>query len=153
MRDKRFEHRYLTLKLTDVKKYLTRDQQDGCRHGRIPELLPSLCADLSKHTVFIAGSPAFVEACQTAARSQGAPAEQIKASLSLSIAGDPANAMYRLSRARFELRLPQADAAAILVDFSSALALDPQNIAVRLEFADVLEQSGDSKAASELTAV
>jgi CDP-4-dehydro-6-deoxyglucose reductase len=32
---------------------------------------------LSKHTVFIAGSPAFVEACQTAARSQGAPAEQI----------------------------------------------------------------------------
>ncbi len=56
---------------------LTRDQQDGCRHGRIPELLPSLCADLSKHTVFIAGSPAFVEACQTAARSQGAPTEQI----------------------------------------------------------------------------
>lgn len=28
MRDKRFEHRYMTLKLTDVKKYLTRDQQE-----------------------------------------------------------------------------------------------------------------------------
>uniref|UniRef100_A0AAU8EGK7 Terminase small subunit n=1 Tax=Klebsiella phage vB_Kpn2-P2 TaxID=3230849 RepID=A0AAU8EGK7_9VIRU len=28
MRDKRFEHRYTTLKLTDVKKYLTRDQQE-----------------------------------------------------------------------------------------------------------------------------
>jgi len=28
MRDKRFEHRYLTLKLADVKKYLTRDQQE-----------------------------------------------------------------------------------------------------------------------------
>lgn len=28
MRDKRFEHRYMTLKLVDVKKYLTRDQQE-----------------------------------------------------------------------------------------------------------------------------
>lgn len=28
MRDKRFEHRYLTFKLKDVKKYLTRDQQE-----------------------------------------------------------------------------------------------------------------------------
>lgn len=28
MRDKRFEHRYLTLKLDDVRKYLTRDQQE-----------------------------------------------------------------------------------------------------------------------------
>lgn len=28
MRDKRFEHRYMTLKLADVKKYLTRDQQE-----------------------------------------------------------------------------------------------------------------------------
>lgn len=28
MRDRRFEHRYATLKLADVKKYLTRDQQE-----------------------------------------------------------------------------------------------------------------------------
>ena len=28
MKDKRFENRYLTLKLSDVKKYLTRDQQE-----------------------------------------------------------------------------------------------------------------------------
>lgn len=28
MKDKRFEHRYLTFKLKDVKKYLTRDQQE-----------------------------------------------------------------------------------------------------------------------------
>lgn len=28
MRDKRFEHRYLTFKLKDAKKYLTRDQQE-----------------------------------------------------------------------------------------------------------------------------
>lgn len=28
MKDKRFENRYLTLKLKDVKKYLTRDQQE-----------------------------------------------------------------------------------------------------------------------------
>lgn len=28
MKDKRFEHRHMTLKLSDVKKYLTRDQQE-----------------------------------------------------------------------------------------------------------------------------
>lgn len=41
-------------------------------NGRIPGLLPSLCAGLSDHDVFIAGAPGFVLACATAADALGA---------------------------------------------------------------------------------
>jgi len=44
----------------------------GCLQGRLPDLLPGLFPDLSRHGVFIAGPPAFVEACQAAARALGA---------------------------------------------------------------------------------
>lgn len=46
-------------------------------HGRVPALLPTLFKDLSAHSVFAAGSPAFVEACVAAARALGAQAERI----------------------------------------------------------------------------
>lgn len=58
---------------------LTRERRPGMKHGRIPTLLPGLFPDLSGHSVFIAGSPAFVEACKAAARDRGAPPERLHA--------------------------------------------------------------------------
>ncbi len=45
--------------------------------GRIPEILPGMFPDLSQHSVFIAGSTGFVEACVTAVKYQGAREELI----------------------------------------------------------------------------
>lgn len=45
----------------------------GGPFGRIPARLPDLFPDLSGHSVFIAGSPAFVADCERAARRLGAP--------------------------------------------------------------------------------
>lgn len=39
--------------------------------GRVPDLLPTLFADLSGHEVFIAGAPGFVSACAQACRALG----------------------------------------------------------------------------------
>lgn len=55
---------------------LTRERWDGSC-GRIPQLLPGLFPDLSGFSVYIAGSPEFVEQCRQAARRLGAPAERI----------------------------------------------------------------------------
>ena len=51
---------------------LTRSQAGGRLHGRIPDVLHEVVADLSSHQVFVAGSPEFVDACLTAVRSEGA---------------------------------------------------------------------------------
>ena len=51
---------------------LTREQKPGMRHGRIPDLLPRVFPDLSQHSVFIAGSPEFVDACKVAVKLLGA---------------------------------------------------------------------------------
>lgn len=45
--------------------------------GRIPVLLPTLFQDLSKHSLFIAGTPQFVDDCIAAARALGARTEAI----------------------------------------------------------------------------
>jgi CDP-4-dehydro-6-deoxyglucose reductase len=50
---------------------LTRET-GGELHGRIPAILPQLFADLSAFSVFIAGSPAFVEDCVRAVKALGA---------------------------------------------------------------------------------
>lgn len=68
----RTKHRNFDYKIT-----LTREQADGCLHGRIDSLLPGLFTDLSKHTIFAAGSPEFVESCVTAAKQLGARKELI----------------------------------------------------------------------------
>lgn len=41
-------------------------------HGRIPDLLPALCGELSAHDIFIAGAPGFVSACAAAVEALGA---------------------------------------------------------------------------------
>lgn len=51
---------------------LTRETRDGFLHGRIPDILPAQFPDLSGYSVFIAGSPAFVEDCKAAAKRLGA---------------------------------------------------------------------------------
>jgi CDP-4-dehydro-6-deoxyglucose reductase len=56
------KHRSFDYKLT-----LTREQKDGYLHGRIDTVLPTLFTDLSKHSVFAAGSPEFVDTCVTTA--------------------------------------------------------------------------------------
>lgn len=61
----------------DYKIALTREQQDGYLHGRIDTLLPGLFPDLSAHSIFIAGSPEFVDACVVAVKALGASDELI----------------------------------------------------------------------------
>jgi CDP-4-dehydro-6-deoxyglucose reductase, E3 len=58
---------------------LTREQPADPKglHGRIPALLPQLFKDLSRHSVFAAGSPAFVDECVAAAKALGAKKELI----------------------------------------------------------------------------
>jgi len=54
-------------------RYLaTLTREAGPLHGRIPALLPQLFPDLSGHSLFIAGSPDFVEDCAAIARRLGA---------------------------------------------------------------------------------
>lgn len=51
---------------------LTREARPGYLHGRVDAVLPELMPDLSDHSVFVAGSPAFVDACLRTVRKLGA---------------------------------------------------------------------------------
>ncbi len=51
---------------------LTGEQRDGFLHGRIPSVLPGEFPDLAGYSVFIAGSPEFVQDCVTRVRELGA---------------------------------------------------------------------------------
>ena len=55
------KHRNFTYRPT-----LTRETCEGMLHGRIPEVLAKQFPDLSRHSVFVAGSPAFVADCVAA---------------------------------------------------------------------------------------
>lgn len=55
---------------------LTREQHEGLC-GRVPQVLPSLFDDLSDFSIFIAGSPAFVENCVSAVKALGAKPRMI----------------------------------------------------------------------------
>jgi hypothetical protein len=54
-----------------------------------------------------------------------------------------------LLRARVGAASEKPDWPMILSDYRRALGVDPYNVAVRLEFADALERSGDPAAARE----
>ena len=56
---------------------LTRERQEGIEHGRIPDILARHFPDLRKFSVFVAGSPEFVESCVAEAKRLGAPAERV----------------------------------------------------------------------------
>ncbi len=63
----RNKHRNFDYKIT-----LTREEKEGYLNGRVTTLLPKLYPDLSKHSVFIAGSTAFVDDCVAVVKSLGA---------------------------------------------------------------------------------
>ncbi|MDQ5882226.1 MAG: CDP-4-dehydro-6-deoxyglucose reductase, partial [Pseudomonadota bacterium] len=56
---------------------LTREQAPGMQHGHVPDILPKLFPDLSGHSIFAAGSPAFVDACVASAKTLGAKDELV----------------------------------------------------------------------------
>ncbi len=66
------KHRNFSYKPT-----LTRERKDGMLHGRIPDILGTQFPDLSKHSLFVAGSPEFVSECIAAAKKLGAQDELI----------------------------------------------------------------------------
>lgn len=68
----RLKHRNFDYKIT-----LTRETAEGYLHGRVPAILPTLFTDLSKHSIFIAGSPEFTDACEAVVKSLGAQDELI----------------------------------------------------------------------------
>ena len=68
----RTKHRNFDYKIT-----LTREEAEGFHKGRVDVVLPQLFKDLSKHTLFVAGSPEFVDSCVAAAKAQGAQDELI----------------------------------------------------------------------------
>jgi CDP-4-dehydro-6-deoxyglucose reductase len=68
----RTKHRNFDYKIT-----LTREEAEGFHKGRVDVVLPQLFKDLSKHTIFVAGSPEFVDSCVAAAKAQGAQDELI----------------------------------------------------------------------------
>ncbi len=56
---------------------LTRERSPDREFGRIPDRLGAHFNDLSAYSVFIAGSPAFVESCVTAVKHLGAPGDRV----------------------------------------------------------------------------
>jgi CDP-4-dehydro-6-deoxyglucose reductase len=68
----RTKHRNFDFRVT-----LTRESQEGYLHGRVDAVLPKLLPDLSKHTVFAAGSPEFTQHCIDICQRLGAAADMI----------------------------------------------------------------------------
>lgn len=56
---------------------LTREEKAGMLYGRIPGILKDHYPDLSKHAIYIAGSPEFVDDCIAAAKALGAQDDMI----------------------------------------------------------------------------
>ena len=69
--------------------------------------------------------------------------------LDRAIAADPNRPQYWLHRAYARLRTRSPDVAAVRADYEQALRLDPNNVDVRLEYAEVLRRFGDPAAAAE----
>ncbi|MBP6484322.1 MAG: 2Fe-2S iron-sulfur cluster binding domain-containing protein, partial [Rhodoferax sp.] len=63
----RTKHRNFDYRIT-----LTREVREGHLSGRMDVALPTLFSDLSKHTVFVAGSPEFVDTCVATVQKLGA---------------------------------------------------------------------------------
>jgi tetratricopeptide (TPR) repeat protein len=76
-------------------------------------------------------------------------AERAIGLLDRAIALDPNRPQYWLHRAYGRLRAGPPDATAVRSDYERALRLDPHNVDVRLEYADVLRRFGDRGAAAQ----
>lgn len=71
--------RYLEAKFRNFSfRYtLTREEQSDDLKGRIPQILPDLFPDLGAYSIYIAGSPEFVDACAETVRNLGASEDRI----------------------------------------------------------------------------
>ena len=61
----------------DYKVTLTRETAEGFESGRVDVVLPRLLRDLSRHTIFVAGSPEFVQTCVATVKALGAQDERV----------------------------------------------------------------------------
>jgi CDP-4-dehydro-6-deoxyglucose reductase, E3 len=61
----------------EFKYTLTREENKDGLFGRIPDILPELYPDLSKFSVYIAGSPDFVESCKKVVKELGTTNDHI----------------------------------------------------------------------------
>jgi tetratricopeptide (TPR) repeat protein len=75
------------------------------------------------------------------------PPEEGPARLQLAIDQNPKNAVYRFDAARAQMLRLNPDVSTIRRDFDAGLALDPNNVAARLEYAKWLARIGDADAA------
>jgi O-antigen ligase len=64
------------------------------------------------------------------------------------IARDPSRPQYWLHRAYARLRAPNPDSGAVRADYQQALRLDPNNVDMRIEYADVLRRFNDPAGAA-----
>ncbi|PLX36313.1 MAG: ferredoxin [Hyphomicrobiales bacterium] len=70
--------RFLETKYRNFRFRTTLTREDGGDlSGRIPDILPGLFPDLSGHSIYIAGSPEFVDDCTVAVKKLGAKDELI----------------------------------------------------------------------------
>jgi CDP-4-dehydro-6-deoxyglucose reductase len=67
-----WERRYRNFRFLTTFTRSRTPSTEGSLSGRIPAVLPSLFPDLSRHSVFVAGSPEFVADCVAAAKALGA---------------------------------------------------------------------------------
>ena len=74
------------------------------------------------------------------------PAEESPGRLQQAIDENPKNATYRFDAARAQMQLANPDASRLRRDFEAGLALDPNNVAARLEYARCLARLGDADA-------
>ena len=73
----------------------------------------------------------------------------VRAALDETVAIDPTLVKAHLTRAEFERRQPQPDAAAMRASFDRAVELNPADTDVRLRYGAALEQLGLRKEAAE----
>jgi tetratricopeptide (TPR) repeat protein len=72
----------------------------------------------------------------------GQPPEQVRAMIARARGASPMSPAYPRLRAAFELRQPSPDPQRVTDDFERVLALDPNDITARLDYAQTLERFG-----------
>jgi tetratricopeptide (TPR) repeat protein len=71
-----------------------------------------------------------------------APPQRVRDMLARAIASDPLAVEHYLMRARYDLSLPETDARQVIADYERALQLNPNDVPMRLEYAEALQTLG-----------
>jgi hypothetical protein len=75
------------------------------------------------------------------------PSPQAQEMLDAAAQADPMSIRTLLSRAAYRFSQPHPDASAVISDFETALALDPNEVSIHQQFADALERFGQPQRA------